>query len=85
MNKLYNYSFIEDDIGYKILLENKMIDQKIPYKHDIDPRLVNFLRTYYYQKINKIKKCTPLSTEFSISPTDIYIINKYLKKYSVNI
>ena len=54
------FSYLYDDDGYKIMGQNKYIDRIIPYKSDIDPRIIMFLRDLYYHKISNIIPCVPL-------------------------
>ena len=84
MDLYSDYSFIKDDIGYKIRKTNQMIALKFPYKNDIDPRLVKFLRELYYFNKNGIMPCVPLYNEYSISKSDWYCIHNYLVKYNIS-
>jgi len=85
MNTLNNFSYIKDDIGYKMFNVNNLINKKIPYKKDIEPRLINYLRTYYFYKIKHITPCIPLVIEFWIRQDDINCINNYLHKYTIKL
>lgn len=77
------FSFIKDDVGYRVYNENLTIDRKIPYKEDIQPRLVRFLRALYYFKKYKMMPCTPLDMEYSINNCDWIAINRYIRKYNI--
>lgn len=77
------YSFVNQDNGYEQLQQNQWIMRKFPYKNDIEPRLVHYLRTYYFHKINNVKPCVPLIMTFWIKYDDIEPINRYLHKYSI--
>lgn len=83
MSKFDDYSYIRDDVGYKVLDVMHIINRKIPYKKDIEPRLINYLRMHYFYKINNIKPCVPLIIEFWIRQDDINCINNYLHKYNI--
>lgn len=63
---------------------NQIVDLKFPYKKDIDPRLIRFLRQSYSNKINDVKPCVPIQVEYSITKNDIIDIQKYLHKYNIN-
>lgn len=78
-----NFSSIKEDQGYKVMKSYKCISAKFPYTRDIEPRLVSYLRDYYFNKINGIKPCVPLSTVYSIRECDIGTINNYLRKYKI--
>jgi|AntRauTorckE6833_2_1112554.scaffolds.fasta_scaffold15250_2 hypothetical protein len=79
------YSNLYEDIGYMIIDDNTKIDNKFPYKDDIDQRLVKFMRTSYYYKQNNIVQCVPLEMEFDITKNDWVKIKKYLKKYKIKL
>lgn len=83
MNKINNFSYVKDDVGYKILGINHIINKKIPYKEDIEPRLINYLRMHYFYKIKAINPCIPLVIEYWIRQNDIVCINNYLRKYNI--
>jgi len=80
-----NYSFINQDIGYKILPEFELIYQIIPYKPDIDPRLIQFLRELYFFKQHKFMPCVPLDIQYSINKNDWICISHYLDKYKIKL
>jgi hypothetical protein len=79
----YNFSFIKKDIGYDMLKINKLISLKFPYKPDIEPRLVDYLRIYNIYKILGSEPCVPLIVQYWIRDDDIVHINKYLHKYEI--
>lgn len=79
------YSFIKNDVGYRVYKENKRVDLLIPYKPDIDSRLVRFLRAIHYFKRYGIGPCMPLDIEYSINNCDWIAINRYIRKYNVQI
>jgi len=78
-----NYSSIRQDPGYKVMKSYKCISHKFPYTRDIHPRLVSYLREYYFNKINGIHPCVPLSSVYSIRECDIASINNYLKRHRI--
>jgi hypothetical protein len=63
---------------------NWKIDQAVPYKDDIEPRLVRFLRDLLYHKVSKIKSCIPLYMKYQIKKEDWGKIGAYIKKYKVS-
>lgn len=79
------FSSIHEDIGYTVMDENSAIDKKFPYKKDIDPRLIRFMRTSYYYKVNNIVPCIPMELEFRLRKKDWKQIYRYIKKYDVNL
>lgn len=83
MNLYYDYSYKKQDSGYTTLRYNKFITQKFPYKPDIEPRLVRFLRQQYYHSKYDIIKCIPLSMEYQINKIDWLNIKRYLIKYNI--
>lgn len=85
MNQINNFSYVKDDIGYKLFGINHQINKKFPYKSDIDPRLIDYLRMYYFHKIKSIKPCVPLVIIYWIRQNDINCINHYLHKYKITL
>lgn len=79
------YSFITHDKGYNIMRDNWSIDLSIPFKNDIDPRLVRFLRDLIYHKIYKISSCIPLYMKYHVKKEDWNQIANYVKKYNLSI
>lgn len=79
------YSHIYEDQGYTVMDENSWIDRKFPYKYDINPRLIRYIRTSYYYKKNKILPCVPLELEYRVSKNDQKQIKRYLKKYRIEL
>jgi hypothetical protein len=77
------YSFINQDLGYQIIQQNNDIDRMFPYKPDIDPRLVRYLRSLYFFIQNNIMPCVPLDMEYSIKKDDVPCMVNYLKKYQI--
>lgn len=71
-------SYIKDDPGYAVMKQNKQIDLMFPYRGDIPPRLVRYLRHAYYFKITKITPCIPLENLYSIGPGDEIFMKNYL-------
>lgn len=83
-----NYSsvgFISEDPGYERMNLGWYIYKKFPYKYDIEPRLVRYLRDWYFYKIMKMRPCVPLVVQYWIRINDIICINKYLHKYKIKI
>lgn len=78
-----NYSYIDNDIGYDMIKINKLVNLKFPYKRDIEPRLVDFMRIHYTYKIIGTEPCVPLIMQYWIREHDIYNINNYLHKYGI--
>jgi hypothetical protein len=79
------YSFIRYDNGYDIMRDNWSIDLSIPFKDDIDPRLVRFLRDLIYHKIYKITSSVPIYMKYHIKKEDWDHIVRYVKKYQLSI
>jgi len=79
-----SFSFIRNDPGYEIMRHNWKIDKAVPYKDDIDPRLVRFLRDLLYHKISRIKPCVPLYMKYQVKKEDWDQIVHYIKKYRVS-
>jgi len=84
-NEINNFSFVNEDVGYKAMNVYHKINKKFPFKDDIEPRLVRYLRIYYFYKIYNIKPCVPLIMEYWIRQDDINCINKYLHKYGIGL
>lgn len=84
-NELNDFSFMNEDVGYKSMNIYHKIIKKFPFKDDIDPRLIRYLRSYYFYKINNIKPCVPLVIEYWIRQDDINCINNYLHKYGIKL
>lgn len=80
-----NYSFINEDFGYIVKARNMYIDHLIPYKEDIQPRLVRFLRSLYYYRSHNIRPCVPLYMQYSIKAEDWDDIVRYIKKYRIGL
>lgn len=80
-----NYGFISKDPAYERMRLGSYISKKFPYKYDIEPRLVRYLRDYYFYKIIGIVPCVPLVVQYWIRINDIICINKYLYKYKIKI
>jgi len=78
-----SFSPIKEDAGYKVMKSYKCITHKFPYTKDIQPRLVSYLRDHYFNKINGIYPCVPLSMVYSIRECDIASINIYLRKHRI--
>lgn len=78
-----DYSYINNDIGYKIMHDNININKLIPFKADIEPRIIQFLRTLYYYKKYNIKPCVPLYMQFHVKKEDWTEIRRYVVKYKV--
>lgn len=76
-------SSIKEDQGYKVMNAYKCIRYKFPFTRDIEPRLISYLREYYFNKINNIKPCVPLSMVYSIRECDIATINNYIRKHKI--
>lgn len=85
MNLNNTYGFIHDDKGYNIIEDNDCIDKFLPYKPDIEPRLVRFLRTLHYYRTHGITTCIPVYMEFQIKKEDWDKIKYYLLKYNITI
>ncbi|QKF93597.1 hypothetical protein QKU48_gp0139 [Fadolivirus algeromassiliense] len=79
----YDFSFIKQDTGYNMMKINKLIIHKFPYKQDIEPRLISYLRTYYVHKLLNTSPCVPLTMQYWIRDDDIESINRYLHKYKI--
>ena len=87
-NSSYQYSYIGEDYGYTTMYDNKLIDCLIPYVHDVEPRIVQFLRILYYYKIMGVtvpKPCIPLYMEYQIKKEDWTTISYYIKKYNITV
>ena len=80
-----NFSFINNDIGYKIIRGNRRIDIEIPFKYDVEPRLIRFLRQLINHRIYKITPCVPLYMQFHIKKEDWDEIVRYIKKYNITV
>ena len=80
-----NYSFVKKDPGYERMKLGWYIKQKFPYKYDIEPRLVRYLRDYYFYKTMNMRPCVPLVVQYWIRINDIICINKYLLKYNIKL
>ena len=80
-----NYSQINKDVGYDMLKVNRLIIQKFPYKQEVEPRLIDYLRIYYTYKLIGTEPCVPLIMQYWIREHDIYNINKYLHRYGITI
>ncbi len=80
-----NFSFINEDIGYKVMYDNYTINELLPLKPDIEPRLIYFLRTLYYHKKYNIMPCVPLYMQFHIKKIDWVEIVRFIKKYNITI
>ena len=78
-----NFSFINKDIGYKIIKSARDINNEIPFKFDIEPRLIRFLRELTQYKLYKITPCVPLYMQYSIKKEDWDEIIRYIKKYKI--
>ena len=78
-----HYSYLDNDDGYLTMYQNKVIDGFIPYVPDVEPRLIQFLRSLYYHKINGIKPCVPLYMEYMIKAEDWDEIVRYIRKYRI--
>lgn len=76
-----DYSSLGEDTGYRLLRTNSTIDQIFPYVDDIDPRLVQFMRTAYSHRIHGIVPCVPLDMEYHITRKDVPYMKHYLRKY----
>lgn len=85
MNINNNFSFVNNDVGYKIIKDNDNIDKKLPFDDNVPPRLIRFLRTLYYYKKYNIKPCIPLYMEYQIKYVDWVIIYNYIKLNNVKI
>lgn len=80
-----NFSNLKEDLGYVVIRQNIDIDKKFPFKSDVDPRLVRYLRSLYFYKINDLTPCVPLEMEFYINKIDYIKIIRYLRKYNLHI
>ena len=78
-----NFSFISKDIGYKIMKGSRHINVEIPFKPDIDPRLIRFLRELTQHKLYKTNPCVPLYMQYHIKKEDWDEIVRYIKKYKI--
>lgn len=78
-----NFGSIKEDGGYKVMKSYQGIRNKFPFTRDIEPRLISYLREYYYNKINNIHPCVPLTMIYSIRECDINSINNYIRKYRI--
>lgn len=76
-----NFSNIADDNGYLVLKKNRIIDSMFPFKEDIEPRLVRFLRTSYSHKVYGHVPCISLEMQYHITNEDWNCMKAYLKKY----
>ncbi len=79
------YNYLKEEKEYRIMKDNWRIDIAIPYKNDIDPRLVRFLRDLMYHKIYKLKSCVPLYMKYHVKKEDWDEITNYVKKYKLTI
>lgn len=77
------YGYINQDRGYRTMYENKTVDRLLPYVPNIEPRIIQFLRTLYYYKQNAITPCIPLYMEYQINNEDWDVIVFYIKKYKI--
>ena len=77
------YSFLSQDMGYITMRQNVIVNKMIPYRRDVDHRLVQFLRELYYTKINNIKPCVPIYMKYGIKREDYDQILYYIKKYNI--
>jgi hypothetical protein len=82
-NDYSNYSYIDNDKGYIVMDRYKYIDNIIPFKPTIEPRLIHFLRTLFYYKQYNIQHCVPLYDEFSIDAYDWIAIKRYIHRYNI--
>ena len=78
-----NFSYIYEDIGYPVAKTNYWISLQLPYKPDVEPRLIQFLRTLVYYKIYGIKPCVPIYMEYMIKKEDWIQISRYIRKYNI--
>lgn len=78
-----SYSYVDQDNGYLTMYQNKFIEQQIPYVDDVEPRIIQFLRTLYYYKKNAITPCIPLYMEYQIKRDDWIRIVYYIEKYNI--
>jgi hypothetical protein len=77
------YANLNEDVGYRVKRENNMIHILIPYEQDIEPRLVNYLRSLYFYTKYGITHCMPLELMFYIRRPDWNKIHRYLKKHRI--
>lgn len=80
-----NYGYINEDTGYLAMKSNRWISSNIPYKPDVEPRLVQFLRTLTYYRLYRIKPCVPIYMEYMIKKEDWVEIMRYIKKYDIRL
>ena len=84
-NKINDYSYIKQDMGYKIMRDNWRIDVAIPFKNGIDPRLIRFLRDLMYHRIYNVKSCIPLYMKYHVNKEDWTQIANYIRKHKISI
>ena len=75
-----DFSYINQDLGYKAMPVNQFINGKFPYKRDIEPRLVRFIREFYLFKLLDKRPSFPLEMKYWIRYDDVPCIRAYLKK-----
>jgi hypothetical protein len=80
-----NYSYINTDNGYQFMYNNKTIEQLLPYVPDVEPRVVDFLRTLYFYKKEGVTPCIPLYMEYQIKKEDWTAIVYYYDRYNIKI
>lgn len=89
-NKTYsNFSYIKDDHGYHEMNYAKYISYLIPFKPDIEPRLIYFLRSLFYQKVFhkkfRMNDCIPIYMKYHIKLEDWNEISRYVNKYRIKV
>jgi hypothetical protein len=80
-----SYSYLREDDGYYIYNDAKIMHYILPLVHDVEPRIIYFLRTLYYHKKYNIKHCVPLYMQFMIKKEDWDVIVYYIKKYNIKV
>ena len=78
-----DFSYINDDMGYRSYKLQYYIYNALPYKKDVDPRLVRFLRDLVFHQLIGAKPCPPLYSRYQITRKDWLLISRYIRKYKL--